>query len=84
MQHSTNIAQHMNDQERRNNVVIHGIEETKGESQKQLTSKINAILKKAEIKIDDKFEATRLGKVYAEKIRPVKVCLKNYWDKRVI
>ena len=84
MKHASNIAQRMNDQDRKNNVVFHGIEETKGESQKQLTAKINAILKKAEIKIDDKFEANRIGKTYAGKIRPVKVCLKNYWDKRVI
>ena len=68
----------------RNNVVIHGIAETKGESPKQLTSKINEILKKAAIKLDDKFEATRLGKPNAEAKRPVKVCLKNYWDKRVL
>ena len=84
MKHATNIAQRMNDQERRNNVVIHGLEESTGESPKQLTSKINEVLKKAKIKIDDKFEATRLGKNNAGKTRPVKVCLKNYWDKRTI
>ena len=84
MKHATNIAQRMSDQERRNNVVIHGIDESTGESPKQLTSKINEVLKKAKIKIDDKFEATRLGKNNAGKTRPVKVCLKNYWDKRTI
>jgi hypothetical protein len=55
-----------------------------------LTAKVNEILKKADIKIEDKFEATRLGKTNAEtsgneaRLRPVKVCLRNHWDKRVI
>ena len=84
MKHASNIAQRMNDQDRRNNVVIHGIGESKGESPKQLTAKINSILNKAKIKIEDKFEATRLGKPKEAANRPVKVCLKNYWDKRVI
>ena len=84
MKHATNIAQRMSDQDRRNNVVIHGIAESTGESPKKLTYKINEILKKAKIKIDDKFEATRLGKNNAGKTRPVKVCMKNYWDKRTI
>ena len=84
MKHTTNIAKRMNDQDRKNNVVIHGIDEAKGESPKQLTSKIKEILKNAAIKLDDKFEATRLGKPNAEAKRPVKVCLNNYWDKRVL
>jgi hypothetical protein len=88
LKHKTNINQRMTDQDRRNNVVIHGIKESKDESAEELTTKVNTILNKADLKIEGTFEVVRLGKVTAlnseQRIRPVKVSLSNHWDKRII
>ena len=85
------MHQRMTDQERRNNLVFHGIHESKDENKNDLTDKVKSILDKAELKIEGSFEVTRLGKIITQdnetstnRPRPVKIILSNYWDKRII
>jgi len=91
IKHKSNMHQRMTDQERRNNLVFHGIHESKDENKNDLADKVKSILDKAELKIDGTFEVTRLGKTITQdnetstnRPRPVKIILSNYWDKRII
>ena len=89
LKHKSNMQQRMTDQERRNNLVFHGIIESKDENKKDLNDKVKNILVKADLKIEGSFEVTRLGKIQdnetsTQRPRPVKVILSNYWDKRII
>ena len=85
------MHQRMTDQERRNNLVFHGIHESKDENKNDLSDQVKSILDKAELKIEGSFEVTRLGKIITQdnetstnRPRPVKIILANYWDKRII
>ncbi len=90
MKHKENVKQRMNDQDRRNNLVIYGVKEGKNETNKETSEKIKEILEKADIKIESTYEVQRLGKPNTEETaetarkRPVKVMLNNHWDKRII
>jgi uncharacterized protein (UPF0335 family) len=91
LKHKSNMQQRMTDQERRNNLVFHGIMESKDENKKDLNDKVKNILDKADLKIEGSFEVARLGKIISQdnetstqRPRPVKVILSNYWDKRII
>ena len=62
MKHKANINMRMNDQDRRNNLVIIGIKENVNETQEEVDDKIKEILQKASIKLEGSFTASRLGK----------------------
>ena len=52
----------MQDQDRRNNLVIVGIKESKNETTDEIDKKVNEILQNADIKLEGSFVASRLGK----------------------
>ena len=62
IKHKTNINQRMQDQDRRNNLVIVGIKESKNETTDEIDKKVNEILQNADIKLEGSFVASRLGK----------------------
>ena len=62
IKHKANINMRMQDQDRRNNLVIVGIEEKISETQDDLDKNVKDILEKASIKLEGTFVANRLGK----------------------
>ena len=62
IKHKANINMRMNDQDRRNNLVIIGIQENVTETQEEVEDKVKTILQKASIKLEGSFTASRLGK----------------------
>ena len=62
IKHKANINMRMQDQERRNNLVIIGMEENVDETQEEVDNKIKNIFQKASINLEGSFTASRLGK----------------------